>query len=59
MEMKDSRIAKGYTQETLANKIGVSRATIYNIENGRVYPRRDTAEALANELDMETWEFYK
>lgn len=35
------RIAMGLTQEELAEKLGVKRQTIVNIERGHVYPRAD------------------
>lgn len=38
--LREARLAKGYSQEELANRSGVSQGTIANIENGhRKQPR--------------------
>lgn len=37
-KLKDARTKSGFTQETVAEKIGVSRQTISNWENERSYP---------------------
>ena len=46
------RKTKGLTQEDLAFKIGVSRAYIGYIEQGRNIPSLDTLEKLAKALDV-------
>jgi transcriptional regulator with XRE-family HTH domain len=38
----------------LANKIGVSKGTIYNIINGKTIPKQDTISNIAKELDTTT-----
>lgn len=35
LRIEELRKSKGYTQEEFANKIGLSRVSIVNIENGR------------------------
>lgn len=37
-KLKDARIGSGLTQESVAEKINVSRQTISNWENGKSYP---------------------
>lgn len=37
-KLKSARVEAGLTQETVAEKIGVSRQTISNWENNRYYP---------------------
>jgi transcriptional regulator with XRE-family HTH domain len=39
--IKDSREKLGLTQAELANRLGVSKATVYNWENGRQIPPSD------------------
>ena len=38
LKLKQTRLAANLTQEALAEKVGVSRQTISNWENGRSYP---------------------
>lgn len=38
----------------LANKIGVSKGTIYNIINGKTMPKQDTISNIAKELNTTT-----
>ena len=37
-KVKDLRLARGWTQEELADAVGVSRQSINSIENGRYIP---------------------
>ncbi len=54
---KLARIRKlqGYTQQDLANKVGVTRQQISAIESGKSFPRVSTAKAIANVLGIK-WE---
>lgn len=45
------RMVKGITQEELAARVGVSRATINYAEKGKSHPNGATATALAKALD--------
>lgn len=54
LNMKIIRMKKGIKQKELAAMIGVRQATIANIENGRVRPRRSTVERIASALGVTT-----
>lgn len=49
-KVREMREAKGYTQEQLAKKMGVSRQTIISIETGRYNPSLMLAHGLAREF---------
>lgn len=46
INLKAARVNSGYTQKQVANKIGVSRNTIVNWENGRSIPGVDKVNIL-------------
>jgi putative transcriptional regulator len=48
--VRDSRTERGWTQADLADRLGVSRQTIYAIENGRYDPSLPLAFELAREF---------
>ena len=47
-----------FTQETLAEKIGVSSQNINNIEGKRRFPRTDTLVKIADALDVEVYQLF-
>jgi len=49
--LKERRIEKGYTQESLACEVGVTRQTIIAVERGKFGPSARLALALASALD--------
>lgn len=49
-KMKLKRIEMGYTQRDLAEKTGLSRASIVQIERGTQVPSIETAEKIASAL---------
>lgn len=49
--MKSARVAKGYSQETLAKLIGVSRQTIILIEQGQYNPSLNLCLLICHQLD--------
>ena len=51
--LKSQRLSKGYTQQELADKAGVSLRSIQRIENGEVYPRSFTLKTLAETLELD------
>ena len=54
--LKTSREQRGYSQEKLANLIGVSRSTLSNYEKDKTSPKMDTLENMAKHLDTTiTW----
>ena len=50
--VKELRIRKGFSQEELADKSGLSLRTIQRMENGDTYPRGDTLKRLAIALQV-------
>lgn len=59
IDLKKAREAAGMTQETLAEKVGVVRTTISNIECGLSSPSVTTAKAIAEILEFNWIEFYE
>ena len=47
-----------FTQETLAEKIGVSVQNINDIEGKRRFPRTDTLVKIANALNVEVYQLF-
>ena len=56
--IREFRKAKNYTQEELAEKIGIGTNNISYFETGRYTPTLETMEKLANALNVEIYEFY-
>lgn len=52
--VKELRLQKGYSQEELAEKSGLSLRTVQRIECGETVPREDSLKRLANVLDETT-----
>ena len=57
--IKNHREAKGYTQEFVAEKLGVSRQAVSKWEKGTTEPSTSNLFALAKLLDMPIEEFMK
>lgn len=51
--LADIRKDKGYTQQTLADKVGVTRQQISAIETGQSLPSVPTAKAIAEVLGID------
>lgn len=51
-KIKASKIGKKYTQEMLANDLGLSRGYIGDIENGRTYPNYVLLNKIAEACDV-------
>ena len=56
--LRRERRHAGMTQAQLAERAGIDRATISQIENGRVHPRSDTLLRLAKVLGINPSEFW-
>jgi DNA-binding XRE family transcriptional regulator len=56
-QVRAGRALLEWTQETLAERSGVARATIKNVENGITLPRLETANALQRTLEEAGVEF--
>jgi putative transcriptional regulator len=57
--VKIQRAIKGLTQESLANKIGVSRQTINSIEKNRYIPSTILALKISKEFDKNVNEIFE
>lgn len=51
-KLKQARLSKGLTQETVAEKVCVSRQTVSNWENGKTYPDIASLIVLSDVYDM-------
>lgn len=49
-KLKELRLAKGYTQERLAEMVDVSKRTMINYEQGRCYPKQTDILAKFGEI---------
>lgn len=52
--IKSARKHRGWTQEQLANAIGVKRSVISKYESGSISPSMDTLRSIANALGVNT-----
>lgn len=59
MDLRKIREAAGMTQEQLAEKVGVIRQTISNIECGLALPSVPTAKAIAEVLEFNWTDFFE
>jgi DNA-binding XRE family transcriptional regulator len=50
-----ARLARQVTQEALADRAGVRRATVADVEAGRIDPKASTLTALAEALAVTIW----
>ena len=56
--IKEIRKAKGFTQEQVAEIIGMEPASLSNIENGRYYPTSDNLEKIIKVLEVKPSDLY-
>ena len=54
--MREARRRKGWTQFELAQRVGCSESQIAKLETGRATPKAWLKEAIARELNIQTWE---
>lgn len=57
-KIKTVRKSKGYTQEKLAELIGIEPPSLSYIETGKFSPSLETLQKLASVLNVEIWELY-
>ena len=50
--IKEKRISMHYTQEEMANKLGISLRQYVRIDNEQAFPRRDILSKLISELEL-------
>lgn len=58
-QVAKARLARGYTQEKLAELTGRSVEAISNLERGRNFPSVDTLESLSRHLGVSVREFFE
>ena len=56
--IKELRKRKGFTQEQLAELVGLEQNTVSVIESGRNFPTLATLEKVATVLDVELCDFF-
>ncbi|MEI8084542.1 MAG: helix-turn-helix transcriptional regulator [Actinomycetes bacterium] len=57
--LKQLRELRGWTQQELAEEIGVHRVTIANLERGTAQPSLEVVEALAKSLRVKVTDLLK
>ena len=58
-KIKRLRESKNFTQEYLAELVGIEQATLSNIERGKSYPTVETLQKIADSLGVEPYVLYK
>ena len=56
--IRELRTARNWTQEVLAEKIGIETASLSNIENGKTYPSVDTLEGFIEVFKIKAYELF-
>lgn len=54
--MREARRRLSLTQLELAQRVGCTESLVTKIETGRATPERGLKEAIARELNIQTWE---
>lgn len=54
--MREARRRLGLTQLDLAQRVGCTESLVTKIETGRATPEQSLKEAIARELNIQTWE---
>ena len=54
--MREARRRLGLTQLDLAQRVGCTESLVTKIETGRAMPELPLKEAIARELNIQTWE---
>jgi len=57
--LKDARLKKGLSHESLAQKAGITRPAISHIENGKRKPTLLICLKIAQALDLKLWQLIK
>ena len=56
--LREYRKSKSYTQDELAEIVGIDTVSLSKIETGRNYPSSENLMKLAEALDVEVYEFF-
>ena len=57
--LKSTRVARGMTQQELAERIGVRRETILHLENNRYNPSLEMALKIAQVFDLKIEDLFE
>ena len=57
-KIQNIRKAKGFTQEKLAELIGIEPPSLSYIETGKFSPSMETVQKLSKVLNVDIWEFF-
>ncbi len=57
--IKELRKSKGYTQETLSEKIGIETSSLSGVESGRFFPSLHVLDKMSTVLEIELHEFFQ
>ena len=58
LKIKEIRKSKNYTQEFVAESIGIETKSLSNIERGIFYPTSDNLEKISNVLEVSPQELF-
>jgi len=58
IRIRELRTSYRWTQEVLAEKVGIETASLSNIENGKTYPSAETIEQLIKVFDILPYELF-
>ena len=56
--IKDICEEKGITLKSIADSVPITLPALYNIANGKLSPKVETLEKIANALDVTLWQFF-
>jgi transcriptional regulator with XRE-family HTH domain len=56
--IRTRRMARGMTQDDLADKIGITASAVGMFENGKRRPKDEVAEAIADVFNIPKWAVY-
>lgn len=57
--LKDIRLGKGLRQKDVAEKVGISQPSYWQIESGQCDPAVETAKKIAQELGVDWTRFFQ
>lgn len=52
------RIARGWSQDELAERVGITKSSLSRMEHDNQWPRPETLEAVANALDIKIYQLF-
>lgn len=58
LRIKEICDSKGIAVNSINQKIGISLPALYNIVNGKLSPKLETLDRIADALDVQLWELF-